>query len=82
MPAVAANVAVVAPLAIVTVPGTVSVARVLDSVTVAPPAFAALDKVTVQEAVPPVPRLAGAQESWLNTPGAVSDTDAVCELLL
>ena len=71
VPAVAANVAVVAPLATATVPGTPSPALSLDRLTVAPPVF---ETVTVQVALAPEPRLAGVQLNPVTVTGAVSVT--------
>jgi len=61
VPAVAVKVAALEPAAMVTDPGTVSVATSLDRVTVTPPEPAALDRVTVHVAVPPELRLVGVQ---------------------
>ena len=83
VPAVAVNVFVVAPPATVTVPGTVSVALLLDSETPAPPAGAAADNVTVHVDPPPLLRLVGVHATELTvTAGGFSETVAVCELEL
>ena len=74
--------AVLAPLAMVTLLGTVSDARLLDNTTVAPSDPATLVSVTVHVEVPPAVRLLGVQESRLTTPGAIRVRDAVCELPL
>jgi len=63
VPAVAVKLAVLDPLATVTVPGTVSVATLLDSATVTPPDPARLERVTVHADVPPELRLVGVQAS-------------------
>lgn len=78
-PAVAVKVAEVAPAATVTVGGTVSAAALLDSETTAPPAPAALLRLTLQVAVPDEDRLVGAQPSAAGTVGASSETDVCCE---
>ena len=57
---VAVNVAVAAPAATVTVAGAVTAALLLASATTAPPAGAALDKVTVHVPLTPPTTLAGA----------------------
>jgi hypothetical protein len=57
--AVALNVAVVAPAATVTVPGTVSNALLLPSVTLEPPVGAVCVKVTVHVLTALCPRLVG-----------------------
>ena len=77
VPAVAVNVAVVAPAATVTVAGTVKAAALLDRLTVAPPVF---DTVAVQVELAPGPRLAGAQLSPVTVTGATSEIVAVCVL--
>jgi hypothetical protein len=68
VPAVAVNVAAVLPAPTVIEAGTVNAAALLDSATVAPTVF---DTVTVHVALPPDPRLAGAQVNPLTT-GAVA----------
>ncbi len=80
VPAVAVKFADVAPDATVTDAGTVNAVSLLDSVTAAPPVPAACVRVTVHVEVPPVPRLAGLQDTWLTAVAARSDTYAVCEL--
>ena len=82
MPAVAMKLAVLEPLATVTVPGTVNAVRLLDNITVTPPDPAGLERVTVHADVPPELRLVGVQESRLTTPGASRDREVVCELPL
>jgi hypothetical protein len=65
-----ANVALVAPAATVTLPGTVAAALLLDSVTAAPPAGAAPLNVTVPvDAFPPA-TLVGLSESAESVTGA------------
>ena len=76
-PAVAVNVAVVLDTPTVTELGTVSVAALLDSVTVAPPVF---EIVTVQVEVAPEARLVGVHARLLRTAGALSEMVAVCVL--
>jgi hypothetical protein len=70
VPAVAVKFAVLAPLATVTDPGTVSAAALLVRVTNAPPAVAAFDSVTTQVVVRPELRRVGAQTRELNAGGA------------
>jgi hypothetical protein len=65
VPAVAVNVADVAPAATVTEAGTERSVLSLLSETAAPPEGAALERVTVQELVPAGLRLVGVQESVL-----------------
>jgi hypothetical protein len=79
---VALKVAVVAAAATVTEPGTVSVALVFVSVTLAPPAGATLVSVTVQVLDAFGPKLVGLQESDETNTDAVSVTVALAELLL
>ena len=79
---VALNVDVVAAAGTVTDPGTVSVALVLVRVTLAPPAGAALDRVTVQVLEAFGPRLVGLQASEETSTGATSVMVALAELLL
>jgi hypothetical protein len=81
-PVVALNVAVAAAAATATEPGTVSVALVSVRVTLAPPAGAALFKVTVHVLDPFALRLVGLQDSEDIITGAVSVTVALAELLL
>ena len=82
VPAVAVKFAVAAPDNTVTEAGTVSVAWLLESATLAPPDPAACDRVTEQADVPPEVRLVGLQETRLTVVGATSRIEAVCELLL
>jgi hypothetical protein len=79
VPAVAVNVAFVAPDATVTEACTGRVVLLLDRKTGAPPAAAALERVTVQVVVPPVRTLVGAQEIELSTTGAMRDSVPVCD---
>jgi hypothetical protein len=78
----ALNVAVVAAAATVTEVPTVRVAFVFDRVTRAPPAGAALVKVTVQELDALGPRLVGLQASEETSTGATRLMVALAELLL
>jgi hypothetical protein len=78
---VALNVAVVAPAATCTDPGTMSEALLLASVTVEPPAGAFWVNVTVQVPAALCPRLAGVQATPETSIGASRLTVAVCELL-
>ena len=80
-PAVALNVAVVAPAVIVTDVSTVSRALLLASVTVAPPVGAFSVTVTVHVLTPLCPRLVGLQASVETSTGANRLTVAVFELL-
>jgi len=83
VPAVATKLAVVEPLGAVTVPGTLRAAALLDSAITAPPLPAACDRVATQFAVPPEPRLVGAQMSDVKAGGvATSVRDCVWELPL
>jgi hypothetical protein len=66
---VAVNVALVDPLFTVVDAGTVNAAALLDSATTAPPAPAALDRVTVQLDAPPEPRLVGVHDTRLTVAG-------------
>jgi hypothetical protein len=61
IPAVAANVAVLAPAAMFKLDGVVTAALLRVSVTTAPPAGAPPLSVTVHDAAPPALRIAGAQ---------------------
>ena len=79
---VALNVAVVAPAATVTVPGTVSVALVLASATLAPPAGAACVKVTEHALEAFCPRLVGLHASEDTRADATRLTVAFAELPL
>ena len=69
-PAVALNVAVVAPAATVTVPGTVSKALLLPSVTLDPPVGAVCVKVIVHVLTALCPRLVGLHARVDTTTGA------------
>ena len=79
---VALKVAVVAAAVTVTEAGTVSVAFVLVRVMSAPPAGAALVRVTVQVLEAFGPRLVGLQASDDTSTGATRVTVALAELLL
>jgi hypothetical protein len=81
-PVVALNVAVVAAAATVTDAGTVSVGLVLVRVTIAPPAGAALVRVTVQALDPFRPRLVGLHASDDISTGAVRLIVALAHVLL
>jgi hypothetical protein len=81
VPAVAVKVPLLALVAIVMLPGTVSTPVVLDKVTVAV-LNAALFSVTVQVEVWPVPNVLGEQLTEDNCTGAVRLNDAVSEVLL
>jgi hypothetical protein len=72
------NVALVLTAATVTEGGTVSVAALLDSATVAPPVF---DRVTVHVELPPDPRLVGLHVSPLSTVAVASEIVALCVLV-
>ena len=72
VPAVAVNVFVVAPAATVTEAGTVRRLLLLVSETVAPPAGAAADNVTVQVEVALLARLVSVQPSDVSAAGGVS----------
>ena len=78
--AVAENVAIVAPAAIVTDAGTVRAALLLASVTEEPPAGAACVRVTVQVPTALCPRLAGLQATPETRMAATRLTVAVWEL--
>jgi hypothetical protein len=80
-PAVALNVAVVAPVATVTDAGTVSEALLLPSVTFDPPVGAVWVSVTVQVMTPLCPRLVGLQATPETSTGANRLMVAVCELV-
>ncbi len=67
VPAVAVNVAELAPEATVTEAGTVRSGVLLARVMTAPLGGAACDKVTVQVEVAPLPRLVGAHANELKT---------------
>src|SRR5512135_2320528 len=79
VPAVALKVAVVAPAATVTDPGTVSSVLFDDSVTAAPPVAAAFDSVTVQVLAALELRLAGAHASVVRFTAATSLMAAVLD---
>jgi hypothetical protein len=74
VPAVAVNVAVVAPAATVTDPGTVRPVALLVSVTVAPPVF---DTITVQLLVAPLFKDVGVHAILLTTTAVAKAIDAV-----
>ncbi len=78
VPAVAVKVAVVAVAATVTDAGTLSRALLLESETDAPPAGAALERVTVQVEAAPLAKLVGEQARELTVGGATTDTEVVC----
>jgi len=81
VPAVAVKLAVVAPAATVTDPGTGKAALLEESATADPPAGAAWDKLTVQVEVFP-DAIADGEHCRLETDvtvGAVTVTVAVCE---
>ncbi len=82
MLAVAVKVADVAPDVTVTDSGAVSRPLLVDIETRAPLLGAAPDKVMVQVAVPPLPRVVGEQDTELRVAGATSDKFAVCEIPL
>jgi hypothetical protein len=77
LPAVAVNVAELAPAGTVAVAGTVNPSVLLESETDAPPAPAVLDSVAVQVDVPPEARLVGVHDSRLRVTGAISEIEAV-----
>jgi hypothetical protein len=79
---VAAKFAELLPAVTVTEGGTASVAALLDSVTTAPPGPAALDRVTVQVALPPWLTPVGAQESRMTPGGITREIVAGCEVPL
>jgi hypothetical protein len=72
----------VAAAVTVTEAGTVSIALVLDRVTIVPPVGAALLRVTVQVLDELGPRLAGLQASAVTNTGATRLTLALAELPL
>lgn len=78
---VAVNVPEVAPAAIATDAGTLSAARLLDSVTEHPPAGAAWFMVTVHVLDASGPRLAGPQATALTVIVGARLNVTVCELL-
>jgi hypothetical protein len=79
---VALKVAVIAAAATVTEPGTVRVALVFVSVTLAPPAGAAFDRVSVHVLEAFGLRLVGLHASEETSTGAISVMVALAELLL
>ena len=76
-PTVAVNWALLEPAATVTLPGSVTLALLSDSVTANPPLEAASLSVTVQVDVPGAFTLAGVQDIPLSTVAAFRFTDAV-----
>jgi hypothetical protein len=82
VPAVVVNAADAVKAATVTELGTVRLLLLSLRVTVAPLAGAAFERVTVQVAALPVPRLVGLQESEDTTAGATRERGADCEVLL
>jgi len=82
VPAVAVKLADVAPDATVTEEGTDNVAVLLESASAMPAEPAACESVTVQDEVPPEPRLVGLHVSWLTAAGGTSSRENVCELPL
>jgi hypothetical protein len=79
--AVALNVAVVAPAATITVPGTVNSALLLPSATFEPPVGATWASVTVHVLTPLCPRLVGLHTRVDTSAGATRLIVAVCELV-
>lgn len=69
LPAVAENVVVVAPAAMLAETGTVNAEALLDSETSTPPAGAAVDSVTVQVDARPLAKLEGLHASELTRVG-------------
>ena len=78
-PAVAVKLVLVEPEAIVTLAGTASKALLHVTETVAWPGPAARDKVTVQFADAPEPRLVGEHASVGSALGAISETAVACD---
>ncbi len=78
-PAVAVNVAVVLPAATVTEGGTARAWLSTDSETLAPPAAAALERVTVQVLVAPEGRVVGEQTSEESVAVATREREAVLD---
>jgi hypothetical protein len=76
------NVAEVAAAATVTDAGTVSIALLFDTLTIAPPVGAALLRLTVQVLEALGPRLLGLQPSAVTDTGATRLTLALAELPL
>jgi hypothetical protein len=81
VPAVPVNAALADPPGTVTVAGTLSTARLLASVTAAPPVPAALDNVTVQLVVPALLILPGMHDMELSDGRATNATEADCDPL-
>lgn len=81
LPAVAVKTVELEPEGTVTDAGTLKAGLSLESATAVPPAGAACEIVTVQLAVPPVPKLAGAQFSPVTNRAVTRETVAVWELL-
>jgi hypothetical protein len=79
VPAAATKFAELLPAVTVTEGGTVSVVVLLASVATAPPGPAALDRVTVQVALPPWLTPVGAQESRMMLGGITREIVAGCE---
>lgn len=77
--AVAGNVAELKPKPTLTDGGTVKRGLLLDSDTETPPAGAAMESVTVQVAMAPLPSVAGVQPTALTSKAVTSETVAVCE---
>jgi len=82
VPAVAVKLADVEFAGTDTDAGTVSAAALLERVTVAPPAGAAFDNVTVQELAPPGFRLVEVQETELTMILATREMEAFAEVPL
>ena len=80
LPAIAENVAIVAPAGTVTEAGTVRSAVLLDNKTWAPPEGAGDESVTVHVELAPIPRLAAVHPIELKTAGVVSERIIFCEL--
>jgi hypothetical protein len=79
LPAVAVKAAVVEPAATVTESGATSRALLLDTATVAPPAGAALESVTVQLVLPLDPNVVGLQAKDDTSTGATRPTLVFCD---
>jgi hypothetical protein len=75
LPAVAVNVAVLEPAGTMTAAGTASAARLLESVTVAPPVATGCDIVTVHVAVPPGVRVDGVHVTEVRDGVAAGEPD-------
>jgi hypothetical protein len=80
VPALAVKLALAAPAATVTDPGTLRAALSLESVTNCPPAAAALLSVTVQADAAPAANVAGLQTTDAGVAGATSDSEALAVL--